>query len=126
MNTDAYRIKPGTNVVLPEISSSDTDGYDGKKTDAVERTDELSERLFDLQQVLFADNSRKVLVVLQAMDTGGKDGTIGHCFRGLNPEGCYVAAFKADRRRTRPRLPLARPPARPREGAHRGLQPLPL
>ena len=94
MNTDAYRVAPGTKVELPKISSSDTDGYDGKKADAVERTDALSERLFDLQQVLFADNSRKVLVVLQGMDTSGKDGTIKHVFKMMNPLGVKVANFK--------------------------------
>ena len=94
MNTDAYRVKPGTNVVLPDIPSGETDSFDGKKADAIERTTELSERLFDLQQILFADNSRKILVVLQGMDTSGKDGTIKHVFKMVNPLGVKVVNFK--------------------------------
>ena len=94
MKTDAYRVKPGTTVVLPDIASDDTDGFDGNKAEAVQRTTEMSEKLFDLQQVLFADNSRKVLIVLQGMDTSGKDGTIKHVFKMVNPLGVKVANFK--------------------------------
>jgi PPK2 family polyphosphate:nucleotide phosphotransferase len=53
------------------------------------------ERMNELQERLFAESKRSVLVVLQATDTGGKDGTIKHIFRGLNPQGVDIAAFKA-------------------------------
>jgi PPK2 family polyphosphate:nucleotide phosphotransferase len=53
------------------------------------------ERLADLQQRLYAQNRRAVLVVLQAMDAGGKDGIIKHVMAGINPQGCEVHSFKA-------------------------------
>ncbi len=51
-------------------------------------------RLAELQEVLYADGKRALLVVLQGIDTGGKDGTIEHVFSGLNPQGVQVTAFK--------------------------------
>jgi PPK2 family polyphosphate:nucleotide phosphotransferase len=54
----------------------------------------LEERLFSLQDRLWAEARRSLLVVLQAMDAGGKDGTIKHVFRGVNPQGTRVTAFK--------------------------------
>lgn len=53
------------------------------------------ERLYDRQEVLYAEAKRSLLIVIQAMDTGGKDGLISHVFRGLNPAGVQVASFKA-------------------------------
>ncbi len=52
------------------------------------------ERLSKLQEVLYAGEQRAVLIVLQGMDTAGKDGTIRHIFSGINPQGCGVTAFK--------------------------------
>ena len=49
----------------------------------------------ELQERLYAESAQSLLVVLQAMDAGGKDGTIRHVFRGLNPLGVQVASFKA-------------------------------
>ena len=54
----------------------------------------LQLRLADLQDRLWAESRRSLLVVLQAMDAGGKDGTIKHVFRGVNPQGCRVQSFK--------------------------------
>ena len=51
-------------------------------------------KLVDLQERLYAEHKRSLLVVLQAMDTGGKDGTITHIFDGVNPQGCRVWPFK--------------------------------
>jgi polyphosphate kinase 2 (PPK2 family) len=51
-------------------------------------------RIQGLQARLFAENERGLLIVLQAMDTGGKDGTIKHVFSGVNPQGCRVSSFK--------------------------------
>jgi PPK2 family polyphosphate:nucleotide phosphotransferase len=50
--------------------------------------------LEELQEMLYAEHKHKVLIVLQAMDTGGKDGTIRHVFEGVNPQGVRVAGFK--------------------------------
>jgi PPK2 family polyphosphate:nucleotide phosphotransferase len=55
---------------------------------------ELNEELEALQELLYAEGKHKVLIVLQAMDTGGKDGTIRHVFEGVNPQGVKVAPFK--------------------------------
>jgi len=52
------------------------------------------EQLFNLQTLLGASNKSAALVVLQAMDAGGKDGTIRHVMRRLNPQSCRVSAFK--------------------------------
>ena len=74
---------------------------------------ELNERLGELQAKLAACAEHKVLVVFQAMDTGGKDGTIRNVFRGVNPQGVRVTSFKAPNdERARARLPLAHPPQR--------------
>ena len=94
MNIDTYRVKPGTRVALSDLSAGDTDGFDGNKSSAIERTDELALELFDLQQLLYADSTKKVLVVLQGMDSSGKDGTIKHVFKMINPLGVRVTNFK--------------------------------
>jgi polyphosphate kinase 2 (PPK2 family) len=47
-----------------------------------------------MQEVLYAEHRRAVLIVLQGMDPAGKDGTLKHVFRGVNPSGCEVAPFK--------------------------------
>jgi PPK2 family polyphosphate:nucleotide phosphotransferase len=51
-------------------------------------------KLAELQEVFYASQSHALLIVLQGMDTGGKDGTIRHIFSGVNPQGCDVASFK--------------------------------
>jgi PPK2 family polyphosphate:nucleotide phosphotransferase len=70
----------------------------GKKKEGRQRLLELNERLEALQELLYAEHKHKVLVVLQAMDTGGKDGTIRHVFEGVNPQGVRVAGFKVPTR----------------------------
>ena len=94
MKTARYRIEPGETVVLPTGRPTTPTGSDGNKSEALETIDEQSAKLFDLQQLLYADNSRKVLIVLQGMDTSGKDGTIKHVFKMVNPLGVKVANFK--------------------------------
>jgi PPK2 family polyphosphate:nucleotide phosphotransferase len=58
------------------------------------KTDHFRRRLAELQALLYAGKQRSVLVVLQAMDTGGKDGTVSHVFTGLNPQGTSLTSFK--------------------------------
>jgi PPK2 family polyphosphate:nucleotide phosphotransferase len=88
-----YLVKPHTKVRLNKLSSADTDGFKSEEAAnavlAKHRT-----QLADLQDVFYASQSRALLVVLQGMDTAGKDGTISHIFSGVNPQGCDVAAFK--------------------------------
>src|SRR5579875_3596074 len=59
-----------------------------------EATEANEKKLSDLQELLYASQSKALLIVLQGMDTAGKDGTIRHIFSGVNPQGCQVAAFK--------------------------------
>lgn len=91
-----YRVEPGQRVHLAELDAGSTAAFDGKKTDAeTEVFPKLNARLEELQELLWAERKHKVLVVLQGMDTSGKDGTIRHVFDGVNPLGVRVAAFKA-------------------------------
>jgi len=94
MKTDLYRVPAGTDVRLRDWSTDDTDGFDGDKGDAQSLLIELNQRLADLQGLLYAEDKHKMLVVLQGMDTSGKDGTIKHVFRTINPLGVKVANFK--------------------------------
>src|SRR5258706_16041252 len=65
------------------------------KHEAEDALGPLRAKLFDLQGRLWAESTRAFLVVLQAMDAGGKDGTIRHVFSGVNPQGVRVTPFKA-------------------------------
>lgn len=91
---DRYRVLPGTVVDLGEHDPNDASGFPEGKHAAKGRLRALNRRLEELQEVLYAQGRHKVLVVLQAMDTGGKDGTIRHVFDGVNPQGVKVASFK--------------------------------
>jgi len=90
-----YHVKPGTEVDLDDHDPDDQSAYDGDKGDAVEELESLVERIAELQHVMWAENKHKLLVVIQAMDTGGKDSTIRSIFSGVNPQGVRVANFKA-------------------------------
>ncbi len=82
------------NDVLKTLSGNATPGFKGEESSARERTDQLRDRLVDLQRRLHAGQQHRVLVVLQAMDTGGKDGAIRKVFSGVNPLGVKVARFE--------------------------------
>jgi PPK2 family polyphosphate:nucleotide phosphotransferase len=88
---DRYLIPPDTPVSLGRFDPADTGGF--REDDAGERLPDLNRRLERLQELLYAEGKHKVLVVLQAMDTGGKDGVIRHVFEGVNPLGVKVASF---------------------------------
>lgn len=89
-----YLVKPGSRVDLSQWNPNDTSRFPEGKQGAKEVIDVLSDRLEELQELLYAQGKHKVLVVLQALDTGGKDGTIRHVFDGVNPQGVKVASFK--------------------------------
>jgi PPK2 family polyphosphate:nucleotide phosphotransferase len=91
---ERYRIKPGSRVRLKDWDPEDTGGFDGDKQDGKQRLQELNDRLEELQERLYAEHRHKVLIVLQGMDTSGKDGVIRLVFDGVNPQGVKVAAFK--------------------------------
>ncbi len=89
-----YRVKPGGKVDLSKIDPRSTAAFKGDKDDAQKELLDLNKRLEVLQEELWAEGKHKVLVVLQGMDTSGKDGAIRHVFEGVNPLGVRVAAFK--------------------------------
>ena len=89
-----YLVKPGTRVRLSDWDPNDTSEFKGDKEQARLKVQKLTYRLEELQEVLFAEHRHKILIVLQAMDTGGKDGAIRHVFERVNPQGTRVANFK--------------------------------
>jgi PPK2 family polyphosphate:nucleotide phosphotransferase len=92
--SERYRVKPGARARLAKWDPDDTNGVDSKK-EAGRIIERNVRRLNELQYLLYAENKRALLVILQAMDAGGKDGTIRHVMTGLNPQGCRVTPFKA-------------------------------
>jgi PPK2 family polyphosphate:nucleotide phosphotransferase len=91
---DRYRVKPGSRVDLSQWDPNDKSVFPEGKKEGRKRLLELNQKLEELQELLYAEHKHKVLIVLQAMDTGGKDGTIRHVFEGVNPQGVRVASFK--------------------------------
>ncbi len=91
---EQYRIKPGTKINLVKWNPDDTGAFKGDKAKGLEQVEALNTELEALQEVLYAEHKHKVLIVLQAMDTGGKDGVIRRVFDGVNPQGVRVASFK--------------------------------
>lgn len=96
-----YLIQPNQNNRLADVSSDPWGDLPDKKGDAKEELSLLHERLSDLQQRFFVDRRKKLLLVLQGMDTSGKNGTIRHVFRGVNPQGVHVASFERPSTRER-------------------------
>jgi PPK2 family polyphosphate:nucleotide phosphotransferase len=94
IQTDRYRVKEGEKVGLGKWSPDDTSGFPGTEGEALEESKKLTLKLERLQELLYAEHKHKVLVILQAMDTGGKDGTIKKVFEGVNPQGVRVAHFR--------------------------------
>jgi len=90
-----YVVKPGSKVKLSECDPNETSGFSGGKAKAEARLLKLNGKLESLQELLYAEHRQKVLVIFQAMDTGGKDGTIRKVFDRVNPQGVRVASFKA-------------------------------
>ena len=91
--TDSYRVRPGEAVDLASRATDDDGGMDKKAARAL--LADLTARTRDLQERLYAERERSLLVVLQAMDAGGKDSTTEHVFGPVNPQGVRVASFKA-------------------------------
>ena len=87
-------IAPGVVVRLKNWDPDDTPGSRGGKEAASEGLEALARKLDALQEILYAEHRHKVLVILQGMDTAGKDGTIRRVFEGVNTQGVRVASFK--------------------------------
>jgi PPK2 family polyphosphate:nucleotide phosphotransferase len=90
-----HRVEPGSKFRVRRVDAGATPGWSGGKRKTAEALADLGRRLHELQSMLWAEQDRKVLVVLQGMDTSGKDGTISHVFLGVNPLGVRVAAWRA-------------------------------
>ena len=93
-----YRVKPGGKFRLKGFDPDDTGEYkknEQGKAKAKAETAKLIAKLDGLQERLYANATRSLLIVLQGMDTSGKDGTIKSVMSGVNPQGCKVAAFKS-------------------------------
>ena len=88
-----YLVRPGKKFVLKDFPTDDTGPFDDKD-DAAKAIEKNLSRLSELQEVLYAEAKHAVLVVMQAIDAGGKDGAIRHVFSGVNPQGCTVTSFK--------------------------------
>lgn len=94
MNTKDFRVKPGRKVDLRAIDPDDTRPYKGPQ-DAQEELDEKLARISKLQERLYAEGKQALLLILQGMDTSGKDGTTKNVMRDVNPQGVIVTSFKA-------------------------------
>ena len=86
-------VEPGGKFTLKSHDPGDTLGL--SKDASATALAENQERLRELQNLFYADHKHALLVVLQALDAGGKDGTISHVMSGVNPQGCEVTSFKA-------------------------------
>jgi PPK2 family polyphosphate:nucleotide phosphotransferase len=93
MKLNVHRVAPGSKVHLDSIDPDGTPLIDDKAA-AKEKSLKTLERLSDLQELLYAQRRHKVLIVLQGMDTSGKDGTVRHVMGGFNPAGVRVVSFK--------------------------------
>jgi PPK2 family polyphosphate:nucleotide phosphotransferase len=96
-----FLVEPGSEVNLKQYVTdwTDTDearelGKDVIKERAAEILEESRKQLAEAQELLYAADTHSVLIILQAMDAAGKDGTIRHVMAGVNPQGCQVFSFK--------------------------------
>ena len=87
------RVDPGTSPHLGKRDADDTLGLD--KEQAEQRLAKLTERIDELQYLLFAEARHSVLLVLQGLDASGKDGVVRSVFDGVNPQGVEVTSFRA-------------------------------
>jgi PPK2 family polyphosphate:nucleotide phosphotransferase len=90
--SDKLMVQPGSKFRLSKLDPEDAHGWD--KQTAADRLQKNLERLSVLQYLLYAEAKRSLLIVLQGIDAGGKDGTIRHVMTGLNPQGTQVTSFK--------------------------------
>lgn len=91
---ERYRIRKGDSFKLADIDPGDTAALDIEKAEAKALLAEGVKRLAALQDRLYAEHQWAILVILQGLDTSGKDGVIKHVMSGVNPQGCDVRSFK--------------------------------
>ena len=91
---EKYLVKPDQKIDLNDYDPNDKSEFDGNKKTGKKALSDLNLELESLQEMLYAQNKHKILMILQGMDTSGKDGVIRHVFEGVNPQGVRVANFK--------------------------------
>src|SRR5262245_20647859 len=91
---EPFRITKGRDFRLKGIDPGDTLGLKMKKGEAVDLLRRGTQWLAEEQEMLYAQDRWSLLLVFQAMDAAGKDGTIKHVMSGVNPQGCHVSSFK--------------------------------
>lgn len=91
-HADKLRVISGENFSLKQHDAAET--FDISKHKAEKELKDQVRQLADLHELLYAENKRALLIVLQGMDASGKDGTIRHVMSGVNPQGCTVTSFK--------------------------------
>lgn len=89
---EKYRITAGKTFRLNDHQADDTHGY--SKKEALADLSDFQTQMKEYQERLYAEDSRSLLVIFQAMDAAGKDGAIKHVMTGINPQGCQVFSFK--------------------------------
>jgi len=94
MNLDKYVVPSNGPVSLKNYDPDDTGKYKNKEDAAKDLQDDVV-TLSTLQNVLYAENKRALLLIFQAMDAAGKDSVIKHVMSGVNPQGCQVFSFKS-------------------------------
>ena len=91
--TRLFGVKPGNKINLDDIDA-DFKPEGLSRDEAEVELESLTKKLRDLQHLMYAEDSRSLLIVLQGRDAAGKDGTIRHVFGPMNPQGCRVTSFK--------------------------------
>ncbi|MGD0586878.1 MAG: polyphosphate kinase 2 family protein, partial [Oryzomonas sp.] len=91
--SDRFRVKPESTVRLDKIDAAFKDKHKDQAS-ALDEIERYTKRLRELQYLLYAEGKRSLLIILQAMDAGGKDGTINHVLGNMNPQGARVHGFK--------------------------------
>ena len=89
-----FIVEPGAKVRLGKIDPEFKDKHDESHASAAHEIQKHVERMAKAQYLLYADGSKSLLVVLQALDAGGKDGVVRHVFTAMNPQGTLVSSFK--------------------------------
>lgn len=93
IDVSGYRIEPDSGLDLSDHDPQAKYGFEGGKKEGRAALPEFNRRLAEMQRRLWAESEQALLIVIQAIDTGGKDGTIRHVFRGVNPQGVHVRGF---------------------------------
>ncbi len=91
--TKLFWVKPGNKINLDDIDA-DFKPEGLSRDEAEVELEDLTKRLRELQHLMYAEDSRSLLIVLQGRDAAGKDGTIRQIFGPMNPQGCRVTSFK--------------------------------